>query len=255
MQKFKLTKFIFLIGGMDLEMATIIGILDLHGLQYVNKKLSWGATLSAYEAYFNDENTFVGIELTEDIKPPKHYVCIDHHNEKSHKPSSLQQIAVLLELTLNRDQLLICANDAGYIPAMEAMGASKEEIAAIRMEDRKQQGVTEEDERLAEVSIRENMIIQDELIVIKSLTSRFSAITDRLYPYRNLLIYTDDSLTYYGAHIKELVRSFSHLIKEGKAYNGGGDDGFFGISMKSLSPDTFIQLKDKLILSISKLKQ
>jgi len=73
----------YLIGGMDLEMATIIELLEQNGLQIINLHLSWGASLSAYKAYFNDQDTFVGIELTQDIEPPKHYICLDHHNENS----------------------------------------------------------------------------------------------------------------------------------------------------------------------------
>lgn len=243
----KFDKFIFLIGGMDLEMSTIIELLNSNNLNYIDKQLQWGATLSVYQSYFNDENIFVGIELIEDIDPPKNYICIDHHNENSYKPASLQQIADLLEITLNRNQLLICANDAGYIPAMEAMGATKEEIESIRREDRLQQGVTEEDERLAVLSIKENLTIKNDITIVEALTPRFSTITDILFPYNKLLISFQDHLVYYGDGVDKIENRYQVLISRKKAFCGGGKSGFFGISKGQLSMDEIELIKNEIM--------
>lgn len=70
MENMKNINYLFLIGGYDLEMLEIIKILEEKGLQYVDKKLSWGAKLSAYKDFFDLDGTFVGIELVEDVKPP-----------------------------------------------------------------------------------------------------------------------------------------------------------------------------------------
>src|SRR3972149_2622914 len=230
-------KYIFLLGGCDLEMAAIKELLLKHvdESRVKDKKLTWGAKLSDYKEYFNERSTFVGIELTEDTGPPENYIRIDHHNENADKPSSIEQIAELLQIKLNREQELIAANDKGYIPALEKYGATKEEITEIRRKDRAAQGVTEKDEKLAEESLQ-NLIKDKDITIVKSKTKHFSAITDRLYPCNSLLIYTNNELTYYGKGASGLSGHFSQLIKENKAYSGGGENGFFGIAENALKP-------------------
>ncbi|MEI6051017.1 MAG: hypothetical protein WCS03_19180, partial [Bacteroidota bacterium] len=188
---------------------------------------------------FNNTQIFVGIELIPDITPPLNYIEIDHHNENSHKKSALEQIIELLENDLNlkieftRDLQLIAANDKGYIPGMITLGATPEEVAEIRRRDRKAQGATDEDELLAVQSINENCTYEGGITIIKSLTTKFSAITDRLYPCESLLIYTKHELNYYGKGVSKLIIAFDDLIKQQKAYSGGGGNGFFGIKTES----------------------
>lgn len=112
--------YVFLLGGHDLEMITIKRMLIDNGFEepgsIADLNLQWGAKLSAYQAWFNDEQTFVGIELT-------------------------------------REQQLIAANDKGFIHEMEALGAIPEEITDIRHRDREVRGVTEEDVVIRNVKI------------------------------------------------------------------------------------------------------
>lgn len=234
------TPFVFLLGGHDLEMLAIKQLLLDNGFSeeknVADHNLQWGAKLSDYQNMFNDEQTFVGIELLLDIAPPSHYINIDHHNENSSKNSSLEQVIELLKndpglkIELTRDLQLIAANDKGYIPAMIRMGATTEEVADIRRRDREAQGVTEEDERLAEQSIKGNLIIDHGVKVVKSLTSKFSTITDRLYPCNRLLIYTDKELTIYGENVSILINKFAELSTNLTTYSGGGEHGYWGIS-------------------------
>lgn len=246
-------QYVFLLGGHDLEMQEIKSILDYNKLAYFDNNLEWGAKLSDYRSLFNVSRTFIGIELTQDIDPPQHYIDIEHHNENSHKPSSLEQVIELLksklglEIESTRDLQLIAANDKGYIPAMLQMGATPEEVTNIRHRDRKAQGVTKEDERLAEQSIRENCSNDGGITVVKSLTTRFSTITDRLYPCNRLLIYTDHELTYYGENVSRLILAFKDLIKQQKAYSGGSENGFFGIGFKSLPTNELMKAKNEMI--------
>jgi len=222
-------KAIFLLGGNDLEMLTIRDLLLDKGIIFeprIYKSLPWGISVTYYDYIFNDVqySNFIiyGIELSEPagwVKPSNYY-SIDHHNERSNEKSSLEQIADLLQIELTREQLLIAANDKGFIPAMEAIGATKEEIAEIRRLDRLAQGVTEEDEHLAEKSIKKNKKEKNGITIIKSLTPRFSTLTDRLYPNNKLLIYTDTELNYFGDGAKLLTAEFRTLIKDGKAYLG-----------------------------------
>jgi len=90
---------LFLIGGSDLEMLTIKRILTANGFaegeNMADLHLQWGAKLSDYKEFFNNKQTFVGIELTQDIDPPPYYINIDHHNENSHKSTSLEQVIEL----------------------------------------------------------------------------------------------------------------------------------------------------------------
>ncbi len=88
--------YLFLIGGADLEMLTIRQLLTANGFaegeKMADRHLQWGAKLSDYQDLFNGKQIFVGIELTEDITPPLHYLAIDHHNVNSNKRSSLEQV-------------------------------------------------------------------------------------------------------------------------------------------------------------------
>lgn len=231
-------RFIFLLGGADLEMHTIRQLLDKNGYRYYDKHLRWdNACLSAYrkeiEDYTEDDiPLWGGIELQEDMTPPTRYICIDHHNSNAHKPSSLEQLAELLEIPLSRQEQLIAANDRAYIPGMKALQASDAEIAGIRQADRACQGVTEEEEKLAEQAIREHIQVCDNLIVVRALCHRFSPICDRLFPYERLLIYTDEEWMYYGKQAERLVKNFQSDIQHGGIFYGGGPDGYIGCKRK-----------------------
>lgn len=149
--------FLFLLGGADLEMVEIRRLLTAHALALgksdTNTELRWGAKLSNYQNLFNDTQTFVGIELIQDIDPPPYYINIDHHNENSYKPSSLEQVIELLEKDLKlkieftRDMQLIAANDEGYISAIFQLSATFEKIANINHRARETLGITKSSEK------------------------------------------------------------------------------------------------------------
>lgn len=224
---------LFLLGGYDLEMLTIKQLLEgREGCVVVDKQLRWdNALLSAYQEELQSyaDADIYGIELREDITTPGNYHRIDHHNDWNDRPSALEQIADVLGVILNRDQQLVAANDKGYIPAMIAIHATNEEIADIRRRDRSAQGVTVEEELLAEQSVTDNLSRYGSLLVVKSLTSRFSPICDRLFPYQQLIIYTDDAeWMFYGDGKAELVSVFAEDIKKKKVFHGGGENGYIG---------------------------
>ena len=58
-------------------------------------------------------------------------------------------------------------------PGLQQAGASQEEILRIRFEDRKAQGVSINDELLAEKAIRENKEETENLIVVRAYSDRF----------------------------------------------------------------------------------
>jgi len=146
--------YIFLLGGHDLEMAEIKNLLVQNKLDYLDHNLSWNnATWKDYldeiEKPENKGKTVVGIELSGKQDMPSDGIDIDHHNFNSDKVSSIEQVAKLLEVELNHWQKLVAANDRGYIPGLEQICATKEEIKKIREADKQAQGVTTEDEAKA----------------------------------------------------------------------------------------------------------
>lgn len=223
-------KAIFLLGGLDLEMQTIKNILEENCFDYMDACLRWNnANLSAYIERLEDNKMYYGVELVEDCRLPNNYVRIDHHNDCSDRRSSLEQVASLLDIKLNRWQKLVAINDARYIDGLKEYGATEEEIKSIRLADRSTQGVTEEEESEAEASIKKSKEVGDIRVVYTSV-DHFSPITDRLYPYDKLIIFNDYELVYYGVGADMLVNQYKAEIEKHAAYFGGGSNGFFGLA-------------------------
>ena len=218
-------KSIFLLGGQDLEMLTIKKILKKKNIKFFDKNLKWGAKLSAYKNELEEfpDHTLYGIELEEDIDPPKNYQRIDHHNDFSDKEASIVQVLKLLDKKPTREQELIAHNDVGHIKAMECFGATKDEIADIRKRDRVSQGVTDQDEVQALEEI-ENIKEEDGLYVLETSLDKFSPIVDN-FDKRPLLLYSKKSLTYYG-DISFLKKQYKEQIEKNQAYHGCGFFGF-----------------------------
>ncbi|HED38145.1 MAG TPA: hypothetical protein ENI76_07870, partial [Ignavibacteria bacterium] len=254
--KHKKENFIFFLGGYDLEMITIREILEENEQEYIDKNLKWGAKLSEYKdklAELHHNEIPVLIELTLDIPAPKNATIIDHHNEKENKPSSLEQIAELLNVKLNRRQQLIAANDRGHISALKEICASENEIREIRKKDKDAQGVTEEDESLAKESIEENKRDVIGATIIKSLSDKFSPITDLMYGKTDrLLIYNDNSLLYIGYGKPKLVKKYEKIVDGHKAFYGGGKKGYFGMLIENNNEETMKKLVDEVIETLNK---
>lgn len=248
-----MSKRIFLLGGSDLEMTTIKNLLVNAGEQFETHDLRWdNANLSSYEKTLEEygnspDYQIYGIELNEDIPHPDNYVRIDHHNDFANKPSSLEQVATLLGLEMDRHMQLVAANDSRYIPGMIKLGASREEIDDIRRADRAAQGVSEDDdERLAEESLKSCRGDASNLYVVKSLTSKFSTICDRMYPYRRLLIYNDDVAEFYGEGVNDLTSLFKSELDAKKMYHGGGDSGYLGTVSGAYSKEEIAGIVDEI---------
>lgn len=228
-------KYVFFLGGADLEMSEIRLLLLGQGyeenLDFFDKKLTWEtALLSAYQPHFPADGRIpVGIELREDVDLPAGYLSIDHHNERSSEPASILQVAKLLGVELTRYQNLVAANDSGYIPGMEKMGATPVEIKLVREKDRQMQGVTEEDENTAEQELK-NIDLKSPLIKVKTSLNHFSPLLDRLYGAKRILIYNEQNLNFYGWESRFLVDTYQGLIEKKQAYFGGDPIGFFGVS-------------------------
>lgn len=227
--------FIFLLGGQDLEMQEISILLAQQNIAYFDKSLCWNnALLSAYTDILKDYAPpafhIYGIELKTDITPPSNYTLIDHHNDLSYAPSSIEQVAKLLNTDLTFRQQLIAANDKSYIEGMKALGATDAQITEIRRADRKAQGVTEIEEQQALYAIENSMQKEGNLIIVKSLTSSFSPICDYLYPCDHLLIYTKEEWVYYGKARNDLIAYFKDEITQKHIFYGGSTTGYIGLA-------------------------
>jgi hypothetical protein len=257
---------LFLLGGYDLEMVTIRNLLIKHGFMlssspdfhqsgnrmFADFRLSWGASVTAYESLLSFPGSVFGIELSEPDgwKPPSNYHRIDHHNESANNPSSIEQVAAILGHELSPYERIIVANDTGYIPALEALKLTKDEIAEIRRRDREAQGVTAKDEQLAEDSITKNLVREKDIAIIKSGTDRFSAITDLMYGKASrMIVYNEKKVTFYGFDIHVLNHKYRDMIREGKAYSGGGPTGFFGVSERALPAGKLLEMVHEIIHS------
>ncbi len=154
----------YFLGGHDLEMAEIARLLAVHAPgRFHDKGLRWGAKLSAYRnelaAAIAASDKPVLIELADDLPRDafdreRAVVVVDHHGDLAgrDRPTSIEQVFDRLGLPRDawtRRLALVAANDRGHVAAMKAIGATAEEMRAIRSADRAAQGVTEEEEREA----------------------------------------------------------------------------------------------------------
>ena len=250
----EIKKHLFLLGGHDLEMQTIVQILTDRNVIFKDRYLQWdNALLSQYEEeiqqYGNKEPFIIyGVELKEDITPPTNYIRIDHHNEYATYPSAMEQVASILDHPLNRYQTLVAANDKAYIPGMLEIGASHEEINLIRQEDRKAQGVIEDDEKLAQEAITNGTEKIGSLYVVFTTANKFSPICDRLYPYEKLLIYTPNELIYYGKGINSIQKILKRYTPISNIFWGGGINGFIGTVRNRLTTNEILNIVEQIKL-------
>jgi len=238
---------IFLLGGKDLEMLTIKKFLIAQGLKegenIFDNQLEWGAKLSAYQEVLKKfpDISIYGIELEEDITPPRNYHRIDHHNDFSEKEASLIQVLKLFEKEPTREHLLIAYNDVGHIEAMECFGATKEEIAKIRKRDRASQGVSEEEEFKALEELK-RVEEKNGLFILRSTLAHFSPIVDN-FQKRPFLLYSEKHLIYYG-EIDFLKKKYKEQVEKHQAYHGRG---FFGFDSGYLTSGLADRLAGEII--------
>lgn len=188
------SQLIFLLGGHDLEMLEIRRLIEAAGAGFVDKGLSWGARMSDYrteiEAALATGQTPVTVELADDMAddwaPRRRMIVVDHHGGRAgdNQPSSLEQVFGLLGLPKahwTRRMTLVAANDIGHVERLQRVGATREEILAIRAEDRAAQGVTAADEAEAAraISLRRR---EGRLTIVETASSTSSAIADGMLP-------------------------------------------------------------------------
>ncbi len=205
----------YFLGGRDLEMVTIARLVrsERPAIVVHDRRLSWGAHARDYAAEIAAcvaaGHTPVLVELQVDEPVDPRWVIVDHHGARAgaEAPTSLQQVFARLGLPAGRwtrELALVSANDRGWIDEMLACGASHEEIARIREEERRVQGITpvEEAEAARAVAAREQP--HPRLSVVRAAHDRTAAVTDRLHPalggpgYDNLLVLGAREANFFG---------------------------------------------------------
>ncbi len=273
-KKSDLENYIFFLGGHDAEMDEIYKLLQENGIPKEKihyKELQWGAELSAYKeelTQVSDEQIAVLIELNIDDENllTKKYKPIDHHNKKAgaNVPTSLEQVAELLRIELNRRQQLISANDKDMFKGMQNINATGEEIKKINELENEAQKITSQDYELAEKSINHYArVIDGDIIIINSLTRKTRAILEKLYDfddqrfkYSHIFIrYNEDEINYTGNGevINNLIRKYRHLqeTKKNISFWFGGYlpcRGYFG-SGETLSDEEIKEIVKRPIQS------
>jgi hypothetical protein len=238
----------FFLGGRDLEMVEIRGLLDCYAPgQIEDKGLPWGAALSAYRtellAALALGETPVLIELADDLPADLfnrgRTIVVDHHGPLAghDRPTSVEQVFALLDLPAaawTRWLALVAANDRAHVAGMRALGATADEIAEIRAADRAAQGVSAADEAEARRAIAARR--RDGRVTLVETTSHTSsAVADLMLlelggpGYERLLVVMPDKVGVFGdgAAIEALGEAYP------RSWWGGDlpEAGYWGMSL------------------------
>lgn len=204
----------FFLGGRDLEMCAIAELVraTLGPAAVVDRSLSWGARACAYAteiaAAIAQRLVPVLVELENDLPVRGRTIVVDHHGPAAGGPSALAQCFALLRLPAGRwtrRLALIDANDVGHVAAMRRLGATAEEMTAVRAEDRRAQGITpaQEAEGLAALGAG-RPALDGRLLVVDLPHPHTATVTDpialdpRWAGPDNLLVLMPDEIAFFG---------------------------------------------------------
>jgi hypothetical protein len=177
----------FILGGNDGEMVRIKEYLDAFQIPYIQPKMSWGKgndlTLSDLGAGAMAPATrviFVECTPPTDFPRVKSHVVVDHHGDNAGLPASLMQVLDLLKIEPTRWDLVIAANDSGWFPGLQALGATPEEMSAVRRADRVAQGITPEHEAEAARALAAPVEMVGDVRIIRMAHSKCAPVGDTL---------------------------------------------------------------------------
>lgn len=218
----------------DGEALEIAKLLSLHGEDHLVTGQPWGATWSSLEpaivavlAALPEDVKVYGVELAG--PNPWGAIDIDHHtydgDDRSHPLSSLEQVAGILGIKLDRWQQLVAANDRAYIPGLEEAGAHTDEIEKVRAQDRAAQGLTD-GQRMQAVADIAGAEWRGSRVAVTCPEGTSSWHSDLLYPIASeWLLMGPSSWSYSGPRHKE----FAALGLPGSWSGGSPTSGYFGI--------------------------
>ena len=229
---------IWVVPNNDGEAVEIIRLLRSRSEAVLVSHQRWGASWANLEPAIRNQledangHRIYGVELAG--PNPYSAIDVDHHrytgDDRSSPQSSLEQVAAILGVCLDRWQQLVAINDRAYFPGLEAAGATPAEIANVRAQDLEAQGLGPEDRLQAETDI-----------ATASWTGRSAIITcprgsnswhgDLLYPHADQwLLIGPDEWNYSGPRHLD----FAALALGERTWTGGSPQrGYFGISQPS----------------------
>jgi len=252
------------LGGDDAEMTTIRTLLSHFGIRWVQPNKGWG------DHIYNPEQVGLKMKEISGMTPKptpegktrpqqspegvEHVIfvecrpgdgwcetgemtVIDHHGDRSGEQSSILQLIWAFQNcwgwmspSLQRWTELIAANDQGYIPALQAFGATPDEIDRIRRLDRQAQGITTAHEAEAERAIGAKEI-DGRLTIVRMDHSKTATVADRLFGQHDqlLILSGDGEANFYGdgALCAELKTRFEGWCG-GAGLGKAGSNAFWG---------------------------
>ena len=176
----------FVLGGNDAEMVRIKEILDAQRICWVQPIKFWGPKSFGPEQIGSEGMTpgtrvvFVEAAPSPEFPATRATVVIDHHGDNAGLPASILQVLDLLHLEPTRWDLVIAANDSGWFPGLQKLGATAEEMAAVRLADRSAQSITPEHETEAERALSAPIEMIGSIRVIRMSHSKCAPIGDRI---------------------------------------------------------------------------
>ena len=231
---------LWLIPSNDGEAIEIRRLLDEHRQNVIVTQQPWGASWANLEPHIQAAVAKASVVYAVELSgpAPPNAINIDHHDysddhSRMNTLSSLEQIANILGIELNRWSKLVAANDRGYIDAMvRELNASPQEIAAVRLADRRAQGVTQEEDSQALRAVL-GAQPQGNLWIVPVEGRLHSAYGDYLYSVRNArewLLQATTEWAYSGPRHRQLMKLG---LPEQHWCGGAPASGYFGIDSPS----------------------
>jgi hypothetical protein len=258
----------YFLGGHDLEMVTIGKLLSVHGADFRDAGLRWGARASAYGKHLASAVAegcrIVLVELEVDIELPRYaeVVIIDHHGllAGKNRPTSLEQVANRLGITAetfaaNRWWQLVSANDRGHVRAMRELSpaATDDEVRTVRQLDLTAQGIGRAEMVSArEAAKRARRVGQGRLTIAECSDDRTGLVAEMLEPffggagYENLLVVGQTQFGFYGSG--QVVTALAERSPADASWFGGSlpDYGYWGAERARISFDPAQMIAEQL---------
>lgn len=254
----------FFLGGRDLEMLEIRALLEEVGIgdRVVDAGLAWGARASSYlsdlEASLAAGEMRVLVELADDLPETfdrSRWLEIDHHGPRAGAaaPTSLEQVFRLVGgvngAVWTRWRELVATNDKGHAVALRSIGATADEIRAVRDADRAAQGVTPEIEAASRRALASARRIGPLLVVEAEVPTATAIVDFLLFEYggpgdADVLVTTATSHGFYGAgHV------VADLAKISGCWYGGSlpERGFWGVPRSGMDAEELVRRVVRLL--------
>lgn len=242
----KMKKMAFVTPKNDAEAVRIVEILTKANIKVLLTAQNWGASWENLEPSIKEEletlqnsHQIYGVELQG--APLFGGANVDHHcyygDDRSNEKTSLEQVAELIGYELSLEDMFISSNDKAYIPEMYALGEAlampqKEIIqlvSKVRALDRAAQGITEEQEMIAEEAIKNKEVLGVDSYLVRMSHSKTSTVCDRLFgTYKNLLIVSEDGeVNFFGSG--KIINKLKDLVPGSWCGSDiANDNGFWG---------------------------